>query len=83
MQRQVRYGVFVIKSAITVIFGLHKAKREFTVETLVDEKFGFAVEACPNALVMTDSTGKTILANTEAEHDRLMLRTAKIRENVQ
>jgi len=50
-----------------VIFGLRKAKREFTVETLVDEKFGFAVEACPNAMVMTDSTGRIILANTEAE----------------
>jgi PAS domain S-box-containing protein len=57
----------VIKSAIPVIFGLRKAKREFTVETLVDEKFGFAVEACPNAMVMTDSGGRIILANTEAE----------------
>ena len=67
MKRQVRHGVFVIKSAIAVIFGLRKAKREFTVETLVDEKLGFAVEACPTAMVMTDSSNRIILANTEAE----------------
>jgi PAS domain S-box-containing protein len=67
MKRQFRYGVFVIKSAIAVILGLPKAKREFAVETPIDEKFRFAVEACPNAMLLTDSTGRIILANTEAE----------------
>jgi len=67
VKRQVRYGIFAIKSALPVIFGFRKAKREFTVATLVDEKFRFAVEACPNALLMTDSSNRIILANAEAE----------------
>ena len=48
-------------------FGVGNPKREFTVESLVDEKFRFAVEACPSAMVMTDNVGRIILANTEAE----------------
>jgi PAS domain S-box-containing protein len=67
MQRHVRYKVHVIKSAIALIFATGSTKRDFTVETLAEEKFRLAVEACPIGMVMTDATGRIVLANTEAE----------------
>jgi PAS domain S-box-containing protein len=36
-------------------------------ESAADDRFRLAVEACPNGMVMTDSDGKIVLANTEVE----------------
>ena len=41
--------------------------RDLSLESSAEEKFRLAVEACPNGMVMTDSAGRILLANTETE----------------
>jgi PAS domain S-box-containing protein len=39
--------------------------RDLSAENFAEEKFRLAVESCPNGMVMTDSAGRIVLANTE------------------
>jgi len=67
MQRHVSYSISMIKTAIAGIVGIAGIRRDSTAESFAEEKFRLAVEASPNGMVMTDSNGAIVLANTEAE----------------
>jgi PAS domain S-box-containing protein len=41
--------------------------RDLSLKSSAEDKFRLAVEACPNGMVMTDSAGRILLANTETE----------------
>ena len=45
--------------------GFAHTTRDLSPESSAEEKFRLAVEACPNGMVMTDSAGRILLANTE------------------
>ena len=47
--------------------GIAHITRDLSLESSAEEKFRLAVEACPNGMVMTDSAGRILLANTETE----------------
>jgi PAS domain S-box-containing protein len=47
--------------------GIAHITRDLSLESSAEEKFRLAVEACPTGMVMTDSAGRIVLANTETE----------------
>ena len=47
--------------------GIAQITRDLSLESSAEEKFRLAVEACPTGMVMTDSAGRIVLANTETE----------------
>jgi PAS domain S-box-containing protein len=49
------------------VIGIANTIRDRSAESLADEKFRLAVEACPSGMVMSDSSGTIVLTNTEAE----------------
>jgi PAS domain S-box-containing protein len=47
--------------------GIANTTRDHSAENCAEEKFRLVIEACPAAMVMTDSAGTVVLTNTETE----------------
>jgi PAS domain S-box-containing protein len=67
MKRRVRFSISAIRSGIGRVVGIVNMTRDLSAEKFAEEKFRLAVEACPSGMVMTDSAGIIVLANTETE----------------
>jgi PAS domain S-box-containing protein len=52
---------------VGTVVGIANTTRDRSEESFAEEKFRLAVEACPSGMVMTDSAGTIVLANTATE----------------